>query len=96
MRRIFFDFELMGDSAIDAHLMDILFAIREKLRKQIIPYEKKIEEQGGIIIIRLIPGEAGIGFWGLSDEFAKELDEKVGSCLDFATAIKKLGFKDLN
>jgi hypothetical protein len=93
---ILFDFELSGKEPIDAHMTDILLALRAELENDLLPYREKIEAEYVFPFIRFLPGQFGIGYINASPEFQNELVEKVNDKFDFETCIRKIAAKDLN
>jgi hypothetical protein len=93
---IYFDFELSGHEQIDAHMTEILLALRMELEKALSPYQKRIDKEGVIPFIRFIPGEFGIGYINATPEFQNILLKEVNEKFDFETCIRKIAAKDLN
>ena len=81
---------------MDAHMTDILLALRTELERELLPYRERIEAENVVPFIRIIPGETGIGYINASQELQNELKENVNEKFDFEKQIRKIAAKDLN
>jgi hypothetical protein len=94
--RIYFDFDLYGDSAIDAHIIDIMLALKREVRNILSNYIADIEKDGGYILITLKPGTAAIWYLLVDDEKLWNIVQPILNSTDLERVIRTLGRSDLN
>lgn len=92
---ILFDFDLLGNEQVDAHLTDMLLAWKAEVKRAY--QELEISKPEKItVVLTAKPGEFSLICLAQDDQVAKVIQEHLHKAVDFERAVKIAGRKDLN
>ena len=94
--KVLFDFELIGEIAMDSHLLDIMLSIKALIIKEMQPFISEIDKDNGSIIVTMTKEVFSIAYWQGDDVQLFYKLQPILQTLDWESVLQKFGDAENN